>query len=923
MRDWKSFLRQRLCLPEMRQQREERMLSELADHLEDLYREARSRGAGEAEAEAHVEAWLGDADAAAAELTRSEPAHLRAQASRWTLAREESLRRRGGRWRALADLVRDLRLALRTLAKRPLWSAVVVLVLALGIGASTSIFTLLDTIILSPLPFEEADRLVAVSHAAPEKGIRDAGQCAAWHFTYEEENRVFEDLGMYSEISAAVTADETPEAVPVLGVTSGVFRALRVRPVLGRSFTSEDEAPGAPRVILLSHRTWRSRFGGDPGVVGRTLRVDGQPWEIVGVMPASLRGLGPDPVLFFPLRFPPPLYVQNYGFGAVARLRDGVTVEQASDDVARMLPLAFEKFPGGPVLDAMTEADFVAALRPLKDDLVGSVASLLWVLMAGVGVLLLIACANVANLFLVRAEGKGSEMALRTALGAGAGRIGWEVLKESLLLGALGGAAGLVLAWAGLRVLVTMSASRLPRLEEVSLHPEALLFALGLSLGAGLFSNLLPILRHRRRSLADALKPGAGRRLRGRRHSLAQNGLAVSQMALALLLLVASALMLRSSQALRDVDPGFGNPEEVLALRLDIPPGEIGGLAEVAQTHEAIARRLAEIPGVASVGLAKTIPMDGTQNENTLYVESAASGAAPPVSRRHQWVGEGFFETLQIPLLHGRTFTWEDIHQRIPAAVVSEKLARDVWGSAEAALGKKVAVRPSPVRWHEVIGVVGDVREDGVDQDPVAEVYWPQATLAFWEGTGEDYVHTWRSMGYAIRSSRVGSPGLLREARKAIWSVNPSLPLRDVHPLPELMAGSVARTSMTLVLLSTAAGVALLLGIIGVYAVISYAVSQRTRELALRTALGAQAGQLTGMVLRQGLTLAGLGVAAGLGLALGLTRLLTGLLYGVSPVDPLTFLAVAAGLTAVALAATWLPARRAARVDPTTALRSE
>ncbi len=925
MRDWKNFLSKRLCLPEMKGHQEDRMISELADHLEDLYLEILSQGASEEEAEAQIEKRLGDAGPAASELTRCEPAHLRARVNRWVEVREQTLRSQAGGWRYLADLVRDLRLALRTLAKRPLFSAVVVLVLALGIGAGSAIFTLLDAVILSPLPFDESDRLVAVSHTAPGLGIADAGQCAAWHFTYEEENRVFEDLGMYTAGSAAVTGGEAPEVVPVLRVTSGVFRALRLHPVLGRSFAPEDEEPEAPATLLLSHGYWQSRFGGDPGVLGRILQVDGQSSEIVGVMPASLRSLGPDPALFTPLRYlKAGLFVGNTGLDAVARLKDGVTLNQASADVARMLPMAFDKFPGGPVLDSMAEAGFAPDLRPLKDDLVGSVSNLLWILMAGVGVLFLIACANVANLFLVRAEGKGSEMAVRTALGASPGLIGWEYLKESLLLGVLGGAGGLALADAGLRVLVAMDSSRLPRLDEVSLNPKVLLFTLVISIGAGILFGLLPVVRYRRKGLTDALKPGASGVLSGRKRHRAQNALAASQVALALLMVVASMLMVRSFRALRNVDPGFGNPEEVLALRLFIAPLEAGDLAVIAQTHEAIARRMEDIAGVTSVGLATAIPMDGSNNWNPLYTQDAvAGGTERPVSRRHKWIGEGYLETLQIPLLLGRTFTWEDVHNRIPAVLVSANLAEEYWGSPEAAMGKKVAVRASPVRWHEVIGVVGNVREDGVDQDPTAEVYWPQVTLAFWEGDTENDVWSWPAMGYAVRSSRVGSPDFLQEIREAVWSVNAELPLRGMRPLPELMARSVARTSFTLVLFGIAAIVAMILGIVGVYGVISYAVSQRRCELALRMILGARAGHVKRVVLRQGLVISGIGVAVGLGLALGLTRLMAGLLYGVSPVDPLTFLSVATGLTAVALVASYLPARRAAGVDPMTALRSE
>ncbi|UCC84123.1 MAG: ABC transporter permease, partial [Gemmatimonadota bacterium] len=839
--------------------------------------------------------------------------------------REEGVRSRGGPWTHLADGVRDVRFAMRALAKRPLFSAVVVLVLALGIGATTAIFTLLDAIIISPLPYDDADRLVSVSHSAPALGVQNEGQCAAWHFTYEDENRVFQDIGMYTPSLATITGDGAPEAVRILWVTSGVFRALRMRPVVGRILTPEDEEPESPNVVLLGYGYWQSRFGGDPGVVGQTIEANAQTWEIIGVMPANLQSLGSNPLLIFPLRYDrSTLFVGNVGFGGVARLREGVTLEQANADAARLLPLAFEKFPGGPVADFSERARYTPNIQPLKNSLVGSVANLLWIIMAGVGVVLLIACANVANLFLVRSDGKETEMAIRSAMGASRGRIGWEYLKESLSLGVLGGVGGLALANFGLDALVAAGPANLPRLDEVSMNWGVLAFALIVSLGAGAFFGMFPVLRQRRAAPVDALKEGGRSGTTGKRRQRAQNALAVSQMALALVLLVASGLMFRTFVSLWRVDPGFHNPENVLALRLFIPGGEVPDPAEVAATHERIALRLAEIPGVQSVALGTMIPMDGVSNVNPLYVYGFDySGDQTASIRRHKWIGGGYLETLEIPLLLGRTLTWQDVRERAPAVLVSESLAREYWGSPQAALGQRVSVRSEPPRWSEVVGVVADVREDGLGRDPPLMVYWPQVTLAFWEGDPPDQVFTWRGMGFAIRSDRVGTVGFVDEVRAAVWEINPNLPVRGLQSLEELMGQSISRTSFTMALLGVAAGVALLLGVIGVYGVISYAVSQRSRELGLRMAMGAQASQVKGMVVRQGLVLSAIGVAIGVALAIGLTRLMAGLLFGVSPIDPLTFLAVAAGLIGVALIAAYLPARRAAGVDPMDVLRAE
>jgi len=824
----------------------------------------------------------------------------------------------------MKNFLHDLRVTFRTLSRAPGFAAVAILTLALGIGANTTIFTLLDTVILSPLPFPEADRLIDISHRGVGPGRGDMGQTAAWHFTYQDENRSFEALGKYGFRPVPITGVGEPEAIPALFVTSGVFRALRVNPIIGRAFTLEDEALDAPSLIMLSEGYWQTRFGQDPGVIGQTIEVSGTPAEVIGVMPSSLRSLGVDPSIYVLLQYDrSQLFVGNTGWNGVARLRDGVTIEQAEADIARMLPMAFEKFPGGPVIDTMREAQLAPFLTPLKEDIVGSASRLLWVLMGGVGVVLLIACANVANLFLVRADGKGGEMAVRTAIGASARRIGWEYMKESLLLGVLGGIGGLGLAHFGLRLLVSSDMARLPRLADASVNSQVLLFTLIVSVGSGLLFGLFPILRHRQIELVSALKEGGRSGMSAREKNRTQNALAVVQMAFALVLLVASGLMLRTAQEISNVNPGFSGEEELLAFRLTPSQADARGADNIAATHEAIARRLAEMPGVTGVAIANSMPMDGTGNVNPFYAQDITPTDAPTGSRRHKWIGADYFETLRIPLLFGRSFTWSDIHDRMPVAIVSETLAREYWGSPEAAMGRFVAARPDPPNWYEVIGVAADVRESGMDQDPPVQVYWPQVTLAFWQGMNADQPNSWRSMSYAVRSNRVGTADFLQAVKDAIWEVNANLPVRGLRTFPELMSASVARTTFSIILLGIAAGTALFLGIIGLYGVIAYSVSQRSREIGMRMALGAPSSTVKKMVLKQGVVLAAIGIAVGLGMAFGLTRLMTALLFGVDPVDPVTFAVVPTGLMVVVLLASYLPARRAAKVDPMSALRQE
>ena len=549
---------------------------------------------------------------------------------------------------------------------------------------------------------------------------------------------------------------------------------------------------------------------------------------------------------------------------------------------------------------------------------------MLRILFGGVGVVLLISFANVANLLLVRAETRETEMAVRTAIGANRGRVAWEYLKETLLLGLLGGFAGLVFTFACIRILIAVDLASLPRLADASINPRVILLVMAISLTGGLVIGIVPLLRRSGVGLVETLKQSGQSGMRSRDRRRIQSGLALGQMALALVLLVAAGLMLRSYWALLNVDPGFGDPSEVLSFRVSIPPSLIPDIEARALAHEAIARRLAEIPGVESVGMASSIPMGGGGNVNPFWVDgSPPPEDGPPPIRRHKWLGEGYLETLQIPLLAGRAFTWDDIHQRIPGAMVSESLAREYWGSPAAALGKRVAVQPNPVRWHEIIGVVADVREDGMGQDPVPMVYWPQVNLAFWEGTTEENVQTWRTMGFMIRSTRTGHPDFLRIVREAVWEVNPNLPLRSVSAISDLMANSTAQTSSTLTLLMVAGAVALILGVIGVYGVIAYAVARRSREIGMRIALGADKETVMKMVLLQGFKLASVGVAVGVALALGLTRLMSSLLYEVKPVDPATFAVVAVGLLVVAVLASYIPARRAAGVEPMEALRVE
>jgi predicted permease len=925
MRDWKRYVREHLPLGDVEGPVELEIVEEIASQFEDGYREALARGATAEEADAEARALISDWRALAREILGSPRFAAAPRIERRLEERELAIRGRGGVWAWLADLMRDLRLAVRRLRRAPLFSAVVVLTLGIGIGANTAIFSLVKGILLDPLPYDEPERLVEVLNTAPGIGEDILRQSAALHFTYEDEAQLLESVGLWNRFEVTVLGPDEPVRIPSIFVTAGALPTLRVRPLLGRLFSVEDATPGSPLTVILSHAYWQSQFGGDPAVLGRTLQIGDQAREIIGVMPRGFRFLEYDPAVYLPFRFDRSgLALTNFTNPSIARLREGATIEAATADLARLLPVAVEKFPGGVTLEFLEEAQGAPLLRPLKETLVGDVGKVLWVLLGTVGIILLIACANVANLFLVRAEARERELAVRTAMGARRRQVTGGYLVESVLLGLVGGAVGLGLAQAGLRLLVAIGPADLPRLNEVSLDPVVLGFTLVISILSGVFFGLFPVLRWGQLDLVNALKEGGRGSGAGRERHRTRNALVVGQITLALVLLIGSGLMVRSFQAIRRANPGFRNPDEMLVLGVSVPSAVAESPDEVIQTQELITRRLAEVPGVASVGSSSSVTMDGRGGFDPIFVEDfpLPEGQLPPI-RRFKWIGAGYFETMGNPVIAGRTLTWTDIYNRARVVLVTENFAREYWGEPAQAIGKRIGTGLAAGNWREIIGVVGDVRDDGVTQDPVAVVYWPMVLEDFWTEIRGDAPFVARTQFYAIRSPRVGTAAFLGEIKAAVWSILPDRPLTSVQIMDDILRGSMARTSFTLVMLGIAAAVALLLATVGVYGVISYVVSQRTREIGVRIALGAGSSTVTGMVVRQGLFLAVVGVALGLAAAYGLTRLMEGLLFGVSALDPTTYAMVAVSLTAVALLASYLPARRAAAVDPMEALRAE
>ena len=815
-----------------------------------------------------------------------------------------------------------LRHILRRLVKMPGFSIVAVLTLAIGIGANTAIFSVVECVLLKPLPYPKPDELITLDHSAPGVNMNHAGSAPFLYYTYREDGRSFSDVGLWTSGTSSVTGLAQPEEARTLHVTDAVLPMLGAQPMIGRLFTKTDDTPDTQETVILSGGYWRTKFGADPSVIGRTLMVDSRPREIIGVLPDSFRMLDVKAAIVLPLRIDRgKTFLGNFSFTGIARLNPGVTIAQADADAARLLPVSLEKFPPFPGgnKQMFEEARLTPIFRSLKEDLVGDVQKVLWVLMATIGMVLLIACANVANLLLVRAESRQTELAIRAALGAGTGRIAREMLLESVVLGVFGGVVGLGLAFGALRALVAMAPGNLPRMEDIAIDGSVLAFTLALSVIAGLLFGIIPVFKYAGPQLVTALRGGGRTASASKERHRARNTLVVAQVALALVLLVSSGLMIRTFQALRQVHPGFERAEDVQTLRLSIPSSQVKEPEAAMRMHQAILDKFASMPGVNSVALSTIVPMTGLGWHDPLYASDHAYSESklPPIIE-FKMVSPGYMKTMGTPLVAGRDFTWADLYDRRPVALVSENLARDLWGQPSAAIGKQV--RPyAKGSWREVVGVVADSRDDGVDKKAPSIAFWPMLTTDFTDETPM----VQRSVSYLVRSSRTGSTGFVAELGQAVWSINPNLPLAGVRTLQTIYDQSLARTSFTLVMLGIAGGMALLLGVAGIYGVISYSVTQRTREIGIRIALGARSQEVTAMFVRHGLALAGVGVGIGLLAAFGIMRLMASLLFEVSPVDPLTYGAVALTLVAATVLASYVPALRATGVDPSEALRAE
>ena len=832
---------------------------------------------------------------------RDAEAAARREFGNMTLMEEEG--RNVWRWVTVENFLADVRYALRMLRHNSLFTVVAVLTIAIGIGANAAVFSVVNSVLLKPLNYPQPEQLVFLHQTAPgAAGLADFANglllSPSMYFTYAENTRTFQAVGVWTRETANVTGVGDPQEVRTMNVSDGVLQALAVPPAVGRWLSAADQVPNGPERVMLSYGYWQRRFGGDRAVIGRNLTMDSRPREIVGVMPQGFRVLDADFDVMAPFQFDRgKLILAGFGFRGVARLKPGVPLAEANADMARMLPIWMDTFTNGPGSNPHIYETWkiTPLVRPLKQEVVGNVSGALWVVMGTIGLVMLIACANVTNLLLVRVEARQQELAVRAALGAGWQRIVSGLLVESVLLGLLGGGVGVGLAYVGVRFLVAAGPADLPRLSEISVDAWTLVFTFVISVMSGLLFGLIPAFKYAGPRKALELRSGGRTISVSRERHRARNLLVVGQVALALVLLVSAGLMIRTFQALRTVDPGFTDGRHLQLMRISVPDSLVKEPERVLRIQNEVLNKVAAIPGVKSAGFVSDMPLEGFGSGwDCIFAEDKvySDDEIPPL-RFYKYFSPGFLQTAGTRLVAGREMTWNEIYGLKPVVMLSENLARLMWGTPEAALGKHIR-ELSSMPWFEVIGVVQDVRENGVQEKAPEIVYWPPMMKYLF---GNKEAETLRSETFVMRTDRAGTASLLDELHRAVWSVNANLPLAGLRTMEDVYGESVARTSFTLVMLGIAGAMAL--------------------------ALGAQSEDVLKMVLWQGVTLALAGAVIGVAAGLGLTRLMASLLFGVTAHDPLTFSLVTLALLAVALLACYVPARRAMKVDPIVALRYE
>ena len=897
MPDFREEIRTRLAKLTLSGARESEIVEELSQHLEEHYEQTLSRGASESEAYQAALVELSGSDLLARELKKVE---RRAQAEPTVIGSDSKTN-------LLSDLGQDLRYGLRMLAKNPAFTIIAVLALALGIGANSAIFSVVNRVLLQPLPYKNPEQLVIVWEENSKQGFPKDTPAAANYVDWRDQNHVFEAMAAIGDISFNLTGVGDPERMDGRRVSASLFPLLGVEPQLGRAFRPEEDKPGANQVVIMSYGLWQRRFGGDPGIIGKPINLNGKSFTVVGVMPRSFQFPTRNDQLWIPIAFDAK-EAGNRGahyLEVIARLKPGITLEQAQAEMTTIAARLQQKYPA-------TNTSIGAVVTPLHEQVVGKIKAALLVLLGAVAFVLLIACANVANLLLARAAVRQKEIALRLALGASRARLIRQFLTESVLLASLGGMVGLLFSLAGLSVLKGFIPPNISQAQNISIDAKVLMFTMLVSLVTGLIFGLAPALQAAHFNLNDTLKESGRDSAAGSRGNRIRGLLVISEVAVSFILLIGAGLLINSFLRLRNVDPGF-RADHVLTMTIVLPDVRYPDRKRRAPFYDELIRRVEALPGVTSAAVVTDVPLTNSGNSVGVSIEGRADPAPdrmPIVITR--MISSHYFKTMSIPLLNGRELTEQDKADSTPVAVISETTARLFW-PGEDPLGKRIKVGESAStnQWLTVVGVVKDVRQYELGIEPKPQMYLPHSQNEFFD-----------PRALVVRTN-VDPLSLAATVRKTVWEIDKDQPVSDINTMEQVVSESVARQRFSMLLLGVFAGLALVLAAVGIYGVMSYSVAQRTHEIGIRMALGAQRNDVLRLTIWQGFKLVITGVTIGLAVAFVLTRVMSSLLFGISATDPITFLAISFVLVAVALIASYVPALRATRVDPMLALRYE
>jgi putative ABC transport system permease protein len=823
------------------------------------------------------------------------------------------------------SLARDLSHSWRSLRRAPLFTAAVVLTLTIGIGSATAIFAVVDAVLIRPLPYGHPDRLAGVWLDMAPLSMFHTQQSPGTYLTYRKFSRSIDGIGIYQTGSTTLLdpgGEGNPQRVTAVFASASTLPLLELPPMMGRTFNDEEDAPNAPLVAVISEGLWRSRYGADPNIVGTTILMSAKPARVIGVMPARFRFPNADVSLWMPLHLDPNVASGGFGYNVIARLKPGVTAAAAQRDFTNVLPRVVEIVgqiaPHMSMQKILDQAKPVPRVVSMRDDLVGGVSRTLWIVAATAILVLLVTCANVANLLLVRADGRHRELSVRAALGAGQRRVLLHFFTESALLTAISAAFGLALAWVGVRLLVSAAPAQIPRLQEIHINGVVVLFTVAVAAIVATACSAIPAVRFARADVLSGLRDGGRSGTIGAHRQRARSALVTAQMAFALVVLATSGLLFRSFQRLRAVQPGF-DATGVATLWVALPSQRFQRDSSIVQFYARLDQALARLPGVTSAGLTATLPLNESGGDhNPFYVEGdASSNDKIPQLAQYTAVDSGYFGAMKIPMLAGHGFRAID-SQRGDEAVISIDAARLYFhdSTGRAAIGKRFQELPNS-QWYSVIGVVGGVRDTSLTDPPARTVYVPESN-----GADSTNNHVSRVMALVARTN--GDVGqITRGMQRVVHDLDPTLPTFAARSMQETVDASMARLTFMMIVLGVAAAVTLILSIVGLYGVIAYVVTLRTRELGVRIALGAQPSSVAAMVTRQGLVLCIAGVIAGLVIVAATTRFVRSFLFEVAPSDPVAIGLSAALLVAFALLASWIPARRAANVNPIEALRAD